>query len=551
MIIMSEEESKTPLILGYLAQGMTQEEIAQKVGVTQGRISQVKREYEKLPDIKGIPPEIADRVTGMTGNEAKVFAMKTAAQLEERGDEIKELRKLALQPPPQTRVPSTAATKELPQGPMSSRIQKVIADVQEAKILMSQFPELRGYVPEDLVGRQIEFRQPSGDQVMTTLNLDADLADMKKLALMRLYAQMAQGGAIPGTGQQMSSEQAQQMAQLQYNNILKEFELKLERAKKEDKSSPPPLQGPTETEKKLMSTMEAIQKRLDKEDADKAQKKLIEDVTKPYMEKIGKLTETVDELKKPSTEPKSEFDAYMNMRTKLKAEGLLPEPKAGSVLFGSEGIPVKGEIPAWVVYGPKVIDQIGESLEKRLDRITSKFGLGAKTPPQTQTPTTTQSLINLPPRPFPPMTPMKTTEEKIEAPPKEVEKAQEAKTLVKLPEKPQPPAVISEKKPAIVPKPPASAVKIPTPPPAAKIPTPSPAVQKLTPPVKKIKIEKKTVKPPKEKTYSHLRKYSKGDLEKMKMVQIWKICNDLEIKRGGKKIELIDKILEVQGENDE
>lgn len=239
------DKDKMPLkyqILGYLSAGEhTQEQIAEMLGCEQSYVSTVKAEYEKVTerDTKGIPPEIADNVTSMTGRDAKIYAMRVAAELE-------RAKKMLDSPQP---TPSPPFSPSMPAGPISTRLRQVITDVAEARILMNQFPELAKYgAPEDLVGREVELRplqQPTGT-IPDDWDIDKAMADMKKLAMFRIYAGMAQGLPVQGYGVPGANPQeSSSLTELLMSNKTKDFEIILLKDKLEGKGTPSPASPPS------------------------------------------------------------------------------------------------------------------------------------------------------------------------------------------------------------------------------------------------------------------------------------------------------------------
>jgi len=257
--------------------------------------------------------------------------------------------------------------------------------------------------------------------------------------------------------------------------------------------------------KKLHKQQQDILNRLKEEEKEKETKKIIEEAQRPLLDQIKerdhvieKLQEKINELKEKYESlgaggggGKDKLDVYLETEQKLKELGIKKEPKPGTVwLSDEEGpIPVSGELPAWVVYGPIVADRIMSAIEKRINNIASQLGVGevSQPSPETQAPPEREELIRLPPKPQIP--------KKTEAPKEEVRsevkaKAKEAEEeLSKMPE----------------------LIKIP------------------------------------ERPKAEPREYTREELEKKKMPELWNIAKRLGIPKKGKKAELIDRILKASG----
>jgi (2Fe-2S) ferredoxin len=184
----------------------------------------------------------------------------------------------------------------------------------------------------------------------------------------------------------------------------------------------------------------------------------------------------------PSPTPPSvggELKKVKELLTDIKETGKLlglkePEELPKSNML--EGLPVKGEVPVWLVAIPKIIDNIFENIEKR-----ASLWL---TPQQ-------QPLLQMPQRPtMPPQPPPEQPPVRIEQP------------LIRLPPKPQPPP-LTQPQPSIPMQPPTQPIQPQKPPekppeaPKAEIIEIKPVEMK--PSEEKAKEEKPEVKPPPEK----------------------------------------------------
>jgi len=189
--------------------------------------------------------------------------------------------------------------------------------------------------------------------------------------------------------------------------------------------------------KDIQKQQDEILGRMKKDEEDKRLGEAIDKHVGPVRTELEKAQEKIKELSSRPTEPstgrKGMLDEYIETRNKLKEAGLLKEEPAGSLyMLGPDGkpmqgLPVKGELPAWMVYGPYFIDQMGEAVEKRMDKIAHKYGLVG--PPEAPS-GKPKELIPLPPKP-PPEVP-------TEAPPAVPPEIPE-EPLFELPERPAAP----------------------------------------------------------------------------------------------------------------
>jgi len=185
--------------------------------------------------------------------------------------------------------------------------------------------------------------------------------------------------------------------------------------------------------------------RVDEED--KKLSAAIKEATSPLKTQLEKTEEKLAALSKPAPEgtgpPKSVIDQYIEGRDKLKAAGILPEEKKGSMyMIGADGepiqgIPVKGEIPALAVYGPLLVKQVMDTVEAAADRIGKKYGF-IEGEPTGVPPKPKESLIKMP------LKPAAKPEPPTETPAKEVtpiEPVKPAEPIIVMPEKTIPEAV--------------------------------------------------------------------------------------------------------------
>lgn len=135
----------------------------------------------------------------------------------------------------------------------------------------------------------------------------------------------------------------------------------------------------------IHNQQDEILARMRREDAEKELSEAIDKHVGPLKHELDKAHEKIKELSKPSpagTAPqKSSLEVYLDMRKMLKDEGIIKEKESGTLMMVGadgqpiQGIPVKGEIPAALVYGPHIVEQISEIIEKRIDKIATKYGL--------------------------------------------------------------------------------------------------------------------------------------------------------------------------------
>ena len=193
----------------------------------------------------------------------------------------------------------------------------------------------------------------------------------------------------------------------------------------------PPKTEESEKVTELMNRLQSLQEELKSLKEKTLEERIIEKVTgeiKEIQDQLGELSKKVESNPPP---PKGELDTYLEVEERLKKLGIKKEPKEGMIVLGEEGIPIKGEIPAWVAFGPYVADKIMSTVEKRLDRIASKIGLTVPTTeeaPQVES----KELIKLPPKPEIP----KETRPPEETKPPILEMEEPKEELIKIPEKP-------------------------------------------------------------------------------------------------------------------
>lgn len=220
--------------------------------------------------------------------------------------------------------------------------------------------------------------------------------------------------------------------------------------------------------KKSMKQQGEILKRMTKDDEEKERKTFVKEVTTPLMERLDRQDERQarqDEklalLSKAPPEgvgpPKSAIQEYIDGRKALKDAGILKDVQKSNIMMVSPdgtpmtGIPVKGEIPAVVVYGPAIVKQVLDSIESTADRIADKYGLG---PTKTEA-AKKRPLIVIPEKPAPAPTPAETPaalpEKLVKIPEKPstprqqtIQETKAVAKVVKVPEKPTPPKKVTK-----------------------------------------------------------------------------------------------------------
>ena len=187
----------------------------------------------------------------------------------------------------------------------------------------------------------------------------------------------------------------------------------------------------------MKSQMKNISDKLEEDTRKKETEEIIEKATKPLIDQLDRERENFKQLEarvellgkppQPDTQ-KTGMDQYIDYQAKLKAAGFLKDDKGGTIVFGEDGIPVDGSIPAWVVYAPTLADEIFDNIEKRVDRIASGFGIGKGDKDL-------KDLIDLPDKPKKEVKkpPLKHVEEE-EAPIEELP-LESSEELIKLPER--------------------------------------------------------------------------------------------------------------------
>jgi len=271
--------------------------------------------------------------------------------------------------------------------------------------------------------------------------------------------------------------------------------------------------------KEQQKQLQDILQRLTKEEEEEKTKKIIEEAQRPLLEQIKERDHIIEKLQERLNElsekyenlgtgsgggGKDKLDVYLEIDEKLEQALSRKKPKPGTVwLSDEEGpIPVSGELPAWVVYGPIVADKIMTAVEKRLNNIASRWMELAQSPQPEQPQPKREELIRLPPKPQMP-------EETKEVPKEEARPAEvEVKTEVEVKQEKE-----AEKQAEELSKMP-ELIKIP----------------------EKPKVEETQVY------------YTREDLEKKKMPELWSIAKQLRIPKKGKKAELIDRILKASEE---
>ncbi|GAG86604.1 unnamed protein product, partial [marine sediment metagenome] len=139
------------------------------------------------------------------------------------------------------------------------------------------------------------------------------------------------------------------------------------------------------------------------EEEDKKLKSAIKEATGPIQTELEKTKEQVATLSKPAPEgtgpPMSKLEEYIEFRKKLKDSGLIKDERS-NIMLGPDGqpIPISGEIPAALVYGPYIAKQILDTVEETVINIGNKYGLTGEEP--TKAPRKPKEpFIKMPPKP--------------------------------------------------------------------------------------------------------------------------------------------------------
>lgn len=191
---------------------------------------------------------------------------------------------------------------------------------------------------------------------------------------------------------------------------------------------------PTEKENELIRRLDELTEKINKQELEKEQEKLIKSITTPFEQKVASLEEQIKQSKAVATGTQGDFDTYLNMHQKLLAADLIKKPEdKGMVTFGGpEGVPISGSVPWYVYYGPKMLSDFINQVGDKLLQIGKQFGVSEPPPLAATTP---EPLIKLPPKPIPPT---KEAEPKEQPPlielPKKPEPAEEAETPIIKPE---------------------------------------------------------------------------------------------------------------------
>jgi hypothetical protein len=184
-------------------------------------------------------------------------------------------------------------------------------------------------------------------------------------------------------------------------------------------------EGKKETEipdwaKAIQEEVQAIRKRFKEEEEKERDRRLIEEHQRPLLEKLreaeskySQLEKALEELKKAPLTPqqstslnealKQVKELLSDIRETGKLLGLKEPEEVHKGTF--EGIPVKGEVPAAVVYVPAAIEKILDAIEKRAE----KLGLTELLTPRKKTEEIQGPLIKLPPPPTPQPKPIEFT----------------------------------------------------------------------------------------------------------------------------------------------
>jgi len=273
--------------------------------------------------------------------------------------------------------------------------------------------------------------------------------------------------------------------------------------------------------KKLMDRLEGIEKKLSAEEQEKRQRELIEKVTHPLHDQlkerdmiIEKLREELNDLREKYENlgtggggGKDKLDVYLEVDEKIERALNKKKPKSVPYLLNPEGerIPITGEIPAYLAYGPVIVRQVIQAAKEGIEEIAKRL-IQIPAQQEPQPPPKREELIQLPPKPPIP------EETKEEAPIEEAKPAEEKAKAEAKPEKPEAPKE--------------ELIKIPEKP---KVEEAQANLLMATPETK----------------------YTREDLEKKKMPELWSIAKKLGIPKKGKKSELIDKILKASGEEED
>lgn len=215
----------------------------------------------------------------------------------------------------------------------------------------------------------------------------------------------------------------------------------------ETKKITPPTDSPAVTA--LTEKLNNVAARLEEKDKEDRDAKLIAAATEPLQKRLDELAERIKNEPKGQPEAqRTELDTYIEYRGKLRTAGILQEQQnpTAPLSFGEDEIPVSGSIPAWAVYIPKVANMVMVEIQKVADRFGLKPVEG----------TEPSSMINLPPRPdaqqrylhiSPPPGVTPPPPQTIKPPPNTppstsppTQPQQPAEEIIKLPERPPPPA---------------------------------------------------------------------------------------------------------------
>lgn len=208
---------------------------------------------------------------------------------------------------------------------------------------------------------------------------------------------------------------------------------------------------PSEDMKAVIERLGGIERRLSSDEEEKRAKEVIEKATHPLEDALKEKTLEINQLRQGQKEleekltsnpppPKGELDSFIDTKGKLEKLGI-GEKKEGTIVLGENGIPIKGEVPAWLVASPYITKNLLSTIESSIDRIATRIGLTSPSSESNQIPASSE-LIKLPPKPKPQteLQPQPTIEQPTTTPLTPIETAEEEeaeKELIKLPEKPR------------------------------------------------------------------------------------------------------------------
>lgn len=192
--------------------------------------------------------------------------------------------------------------------------------------------------------------------------------------------------------------------------------------------------------KPIMDDNKAILSKLKGEEEDKKLTTAIKEATGPLKAQLEKTQEKIATLSQPAPEgsgpPKSDLTVFLEMRNMLKEEGIIGSKS--NIMLGPDGqpIPIKGEIPAALVFGPYLVKQILEAVEQTAENIGKKYGLIGEEKPTGMPKISREALIKMPQKPKPAVKPVEPI---TEAPVEEVKiipKELPTESILEMPQRP-------------------------------------------------------------------------------------------------------------------